>query len=247
MIINAISLDTDEFEQLDKLFEAWLTYQGRDPLRGELAVARYDFVLKQAQKGYLGIQRYFIKVVPKGTGHRTEKENGVITLNQPIPKGALEGYYLDAVKTDTALVYRGMAWEEWRWIQKHGVIKSFGTYNLGQEGLTLWGEDFSTAAHYASGFAPWPFKPSFDRPSMIISIPKTFTLGPLQHGEVPTGERATLGSLDSSAIQAAWMLIPSEVVGGTIEGEIERRMPQRFEVTYTNNPSSYVHVVPYKI
>lgn len=48
--------------------------------------------------------------------------------------------------------------------------KSLGDYNLpGQEGLTYWTTQTDTAEAYASGFAPWQYKPTFERPAYVLA------------------------------------------------------------------------------
>ncbi len=71
------------------------------------------------------------------------------------------------------LIYRGISHEEYNNIMKTGIIKSKGDYNLeGQEGLTYFSTDPTVAAHYATGFAPVQYKPTLQKPSYVISIPK---------------------------------------------------------------------------
>ena len=68
------------------------------------------------------------------------------------------------------IIYRGMRAEEYEKFLQTGEIVSTGTYNLeGQEGLTYWATDPSTAISYANGFAPWPHKATFEKPAYVVA------------------------------------------------------------------------------
>lgn len=77
------------------------------------------------------------------------------------PQGREEGF-----------LFRGMSHEEYQKAAVDGYVQSRGSYNLGgdQEGLTYFSKSKDQAAAYASGFAPWEFKPTVTRPAMIVKI-----------------------------------------------------------------------------
>jgi hypothetical protein len=68
--------------------------------------------------------------------------------------------------------WRGMSGEEWQDVLNTKFVCSKGEYNLGDDeiGTTYFSEDPTQALHYASGFAPWTFKPTFKTPSVVIRI-----------------------------------------------------------------------------
>ena len=89
-------------------------------------------------------------------GRITAKDREI--LNRP------EGIY-------SGFLFRGMSYEEFTESRLRGYIESRGGYNLdGQEGLTYFSRDAGQAAHYASGFAPWQFKPTPARPAVLVQI-----------------------------------------------------------------------------
>jgi len=245
MLINAVGADSQLFHQVDELFTLWMTRNNTDPLRAQFAARRYKFTVIGFEARGSTIDLH-IEVVPRGRGQVITSEYGRKSLVRDAPVHAIPvAHYLDAVTSDRNLVYRGMAWEEWAAIRKTGFVQSFGNYNIGQDNLTLWGDDFSTAAYYANGFAPWPYKPGFETPAVVIAAPKALTIGHRDHKEVPEGERATVGPLPAEELVGAWALIPIEVEFGSIRGEIfTRAKSPKFEEQQTDNPSAYVAVVP---
>lgn len=245
LLVNAAGADSQLFSQVDELFTRWMTHNDRDPLRAQFAERRYKFVVTRFDVDGKSID-LAIEIIPRGHGRIVTNESGRKSLVRDAPAHAIPvAHYLDAVATDQQLVYRGMAWEEWAAIRRTGFVQSFGNYNIGQENLTLWGDDFSTAAYYANGFAPWPFKPGFETPGVVIAAPKALTISSRDHEEVPEGERATVGPLPASALVEAWALIPLEVEFGSIRGEVYTRTKSpKFEEHQVYNPSAYVVVVP---
>ena len=75
-------------------------------------------------------------------------------------------------ESEPGMLYRGLSFAEWEEAKRTGVVKSSGDYNLGetQRGLTYFSTDIAQAANYASGFAPWQYKPSFGRPAIVIKV-----------------------------------------------------------------------------
>lgn len=245
MLVNAVGADAQLFRLVDELFTLWMTRNNHDLLRAQFAARRYKFVVSRFSPEGSTVD-LTVEIVPRGRGQVVTSEYGRKSLVRSPPADAIPvSHYLDAVTTDRNLVYRGIAWEEWAAIKKTGFVQSFGNYNIGQDNLTLWGDDFSTAAYYANGFAPWPYKPGFETPAVVIAAPKTFTIGHRDHKEVPEGERATVGALPASALIDAWALLPIEIEFGSIKGEIFTRTAKpKFEEHQVYNPSSYVAVVP---
>jgi hypothetical protein len=74
------------------------------------------------------------------------------------------------IEADPSLMYRGMSSGEYEAFKASGKIQTAGSHNIGsaQEGLTYFGADPRMAATYASDFAPWQYKPDFDKPAYVV-------------------------------------------------------------------------------
>ena len=164
---------------------------------------RYVFALTKINKW--GDMTLTYEVRPRGAEIHTETDEFGPRVRYRFtgPKS------VDHIVPDSALVYRGMSWEEWQRIRRRGVIESSGTYNIGQEGLTFFG-DADTAEYYASSFAPLQFKPGKTRPGVIIAIPRSLALGPEDDSRIPGGEYATNYPIPIDEVLAVWHLIPTE-------------------------------------
>lgn len=130
------------------------------------------------------------------------------------PKEAIED-----IEPDAKMAYRGVAWEEWQYIQSTGHIMSLGSHNLGgQEGWTLFGYEPRTALAYAHGFAPIQYMSSSRKPGVVFSVPRSLLK---THKEapkaVPNSELGHEGPLSSRAIKSAWMLTPRSIKPGDVE------------------------------
>jgi len=125
---------------------------------------------------------------------------------------------VEEVPDSPGLVFRGMCWEEWAEVTQSGWIRSKGWWNLGQVGLTFFG-DAGQAQNYASGFTPWFFKPGKDVPGVVVGVDKKLTLGPLDDPkQIPSNERAVRGRIPMSAIKQVWIVYPKEAY--VAEGEV---------------------------
>jgi hypothetical protein len=170
-------------------------------------------------------------------------------------KGGKTGYYLkknpeDAIKEipdNPNLVYRGMSFEEWENIKKTGFIQSKGSYNIGddQKGLTFYGKA-STASSYASGFSPWQFETSRNKPSVVIAISKNNVKSHEDMPEaIPPSEYAHVGPLSAKEILEAWMVVATRASFGTLtlifqydynkNGYFELSGPKREGARFTPN------------
>jgi hypothetical protein len=212
--------DPAKFEQFCR--QAFMQYFGPD---FQNAVARYDFVYTGVRDGYGEVILNF-NLVPKGksTPELATPDNDLYDFYQQHNQGRT-GYNLfktaqdaiEAIPDDPQSVYRGMAWEEWQYINRTGHVLSKGAYNIGQEGLTFYG-DAGTALSYGSGFAPLAFKTSVKRPSVVIAIPRSLVMGHEDMPDkIPQDEFAHKDQLDSSHITAAYMLSPTKSKAGQIE------------------------------
>ena len=98
-----------------------------------------------------------------------DTDTGVdLSLNIVEPKK--QSLSLPDKKSDN-IMYRGMSSEEFDQALKTGHFKSKGDYNVqGQDDLTYWSSRPSQAQNYASSFAPWQFKPTFERPAYVVGV-----------------------------------------------------------------------------
>lgn len=218
--------DHEKFKEFCR--KAFIQYFGE---QYKQATARYRFILKNVREGYSEVVLQF-DLVPKG-----KSEDELAAPDHPMYQyyqqhtagrtGALvfktAKDAIESIPDDPGLVYRGMSWEEWQYIRRKGQIQSKGGYNIGQEGLTFYG-NAATALYYASGFAPTPFITSIRRPSVVIAIPRKLVM---DHGdlpdEIPGGDFAHRGPVDASNIAAAWMLSPTRAKIGSVELRFEWR------------------------
>lgn len=181
--------------------------------------ARYDFSLMSDDGAGWGDRTLRFAINPKDgrethslwvAGYRRPRlSDNEVAFTYRVPPDSI-----DAVPEIDGMAYRGMSYEEWQAIRKHCAVKSRGEWNLGQEGLTFFG-DAAKAEHYATGVAPWQFKPSKRRPSIVIAIPKKHTLDHRDEPKfIPQGELAIRGALSATMIKYAWRLVPTAIEGG---------------------------------
>lgn len=201
-----------------RVLASFVAMQGKTAERA--IKARYDFSLMAFKKSGYDL-KYTFAVKPRdgaetfsqwASWHRRPRlHENEVSFAYDIPPGSLA----DVPEID-GMVYRGMSWEEWQSIRKHCAIRSRGEWNLGQDGLTFFGRA-GTAQYYATGFAPWAFKPSKRRPSVVIAIPREYVLGWRDDKRIPESEFAVLGTLPASKIAHAWRVVPTLIEGGYAE------------------------------
>jgi hypothetical protein len=125
---------------------------------------------------------------------------------------------IDSIPNDENLAYRGMSWEEWRSIQKTGIIQSKGQHNFSNQGsLTFFGPKSSTGESYAGGFAPNAYSPTPVRPGVVIAVPKNLLKTPKDNPNIPQGELAFEGTMDAKNIVNAWMLVATKTKPGKFD------------------------------
>lgn len=176
------------------------------------AMARYDFIIEGTRDTWGEVIISF-RIVPKGKNNIKDR-----WMEFKTAKDAIE-----AIPENPQWVYRGMSWEEWQYIRKQGHIQSKGLHNIGQEGLTFYG-NAKLGLYYGSGFAPIAFKTSIKRPSVVIAVPRKFVMDHKDlPDKIPGGEFAHRGTLDASEIVGAWMLSPTKAKEGSIDFIFEFR------------------------
>jgi hypothetical protein len=147
----------------------------------------------------------YMKEIPFGNG----KSTVVIPINPEIenqmklPSGKEKGY-----------LFRGMSYEEFEGIKNNGYIKTEAQYNFDFQGdMTFFSDEKSTAANYASGFAPWQYAPTIDKPAIMIKIKD-----PGNHEKGTTeGEIGIRGKISDESITEVYIGRPVSMVEGYFE------------------------------
>ena len=147
----------------------------------------------------------YMKEIPFGNG----KSTVVIPINPEIenqmklPSGKEKGY-----------LFRGMSYEEFEGIKKNGYIKTEAQYNFDFQGdMTFFSDEKSTAANYASGFAPWQYAPTIDKPAIMIKVKD-----PGNHEKGTTeGEIGIRGKILDELITEVYVGRPVSMVEGYFE------------------------------
>jgi hypothetical protein len=222
-IAKSLSLDTsievskdDLRNAADTLRKYLLQY---DKLELDAAAERYKFTLEKISKRWSGIT-YRFKIDPLAT-MKAENALSEDYGNKPIYKYKRPQDALEAIPKNPGFGYRGMSFGEWKNILKSGFVSSKGVYNLGdsQIGLTFFSKDPDSAAHYASGFAPWQFKATHNKPAVIIAVDKNNLKGEGGLAGIPPGsnELASDANIPLKEIKEVYYLVPTEVISGFIE------------------------------
>jgi hypothetical protein len=126
----------------------------------------------------------------------------------------LKNQWLEKIPKTSGWVYRGMSHAEYQSILRSGQIRSLGDYNLGdlEKNVTFFSIDPDVAQSYSSGFAPWMYKPTFDRPAYVIAIKD-----PGNTKVVRDDERGYAGSIPASNIVAVYQGVVYAVKQGELE------------------------------
>jgi len=173
----------------------------------------------------------YMKEVPFGNG----KSTVVIPINPEIenqmklPSGKEEGY-----------LFRGMSYEEFEGIKKNGYIKTDAQYNFDFQGdMTFFSDEKSTASNYASGFAPWQYAPTIDKPAIMIKVKD-----PGNHEKGTTeGEIGIRGKISDELITEVYIGRPVSMVEGYFEIVVDKYNNN----VYRGNASTYKSSVIWKI
>ncbi|NLH78697.1 MAG: hypothetical protein GX465_16845, partial [Acidobacteria bacterium] len=177
----------------------------------------------------------YMKEVPFGNGKSTilKPINPEMEKVISLPSGKESGY-----------LFRGMSYEEFENINKSGFIKTLAEYNFDFQGdMTFFADDKGTASNYASGFAPWQYGPTIDKPAVMIKI-----RDPGNHEPGATeGEIGIKGKIPADLIEEVYFGHPVSMTQGYTE-----IINDKFNKSvYKGNGSSYKATVawesrPYK-
>lgn len=102
-----------------------------------------------------------------------DPERTQVTRGQFRPELSTRPNRIEDLSPPPGLLWRGMSDEEYQEARERGYFESRGEHNIGdeQKGRTYFSTDPGQAAHYADGFAPWQWQPTFDRPGHVVGIP----------------------------------------------------------------------------
>lgn len=198
---------------------------------GELAIGRYDFILKDIRDHWSEVIYQFDVV---GRGGRDTDELAFPGTDVESLKLLKRGYrkYRDVkdavedipVNGDSA--YRGMSFEELLDAKKKGHFKSSGIMNIGdsQDNYTFFGDNPTTARYYSAGFQPMPSSVTRNRPGVIIEVPRSIllpahtTMSKKTNRPVGTdNEFVTDDIINFSDVKNLWLIIPERSGFGMFE------------------------------
>lgn len=190
-------------------------FRTRSELQTPLAAVRWKFILTRVDRESDGT--YYRLLVEPVDGVMRPDDRGRRVATYRVPPGAIRDF-----TTDERLVYRGIAWEEWQSIRASCFIRSRGTLNIDQDDWTFFGRA-ETALTYASDYAPLAFRPTKNRPAVIIAIRRSLATSHADEpGIVPVDEWAVRGSLSASAIVGVWYVVPTYIRQGILDVVVHR-------------------------
>jgi hypothetical protein len=175
--------------------------------------SRWSYHLIKASDNWNG-KTYKFEILPKVGRATRDNEKEQYIYKDPKGKSEIEGR--------NGYVYRGMSWDEWLKTARSKELSSTGSHNIGQEGLTFYGSA-DTAEYYANGFAPYSFKPSINKPGVVIEIPRSAVMDSTENKKIPRGEFAHDGSLPISMISRKWKLLPVVIKPGYLDVNVDSR------------------------
>lgn len=216
------NLSKEQIESGRKILLEYLNQM--DELERNAISNRFEYFLNGINtKNYYGEEVFEFLIMPKAREKGTDQATGIFgdrtETVYKTPQNAI-----DAIPKKPGYAYRGMSFEEYQNTLRTGYIGSAGTYNIGsgQKGLTFFAPDPDGAAYYASGFSPWKFKPTHNKPGVVIAIDEDYTVGPdehpgtPEHPGVPEGELATVDLIPARAIDYVYLIIPESIDWGYI-------------------------------
>ena len=134
-----------------------------------------------------------------------EDEHGVVVGNRQRLVPTRAASERPPIVDDPSLMYRGMSSGEYEAFKASGSIQTAGSHNLSnQAGLTYFTTESRAAETYANAFAPWQYKPDFDKPAYVV-VAKRAAPERLRHIE-GTGEHelGVVGPVDKSEVTEVW-------------------------------------------
>jgi hypothetical protein len=225
--------------------EKEILWRGQNAL--DHAAARYVAVLKKVNDGWRE-RRYEFVLMGRGGKRATDdygRERYTVYPKPPAARGQTPQNFYEQIPASPSLAYRGMSWEAWQHAKRTGAISSTGEMNFsGQEGLTFYTADPSTAQHYAGSFSSWHYLPAHGRPGVVVAVPR---IGMLSHKDdprrVPDSELAASGPIPVQKVAGLWYLVPYEVMDGELD-IVEDEISGKVSEGSRRSPSSYAVVVP---
>ena len=204
---------------------------------GELAISRFDFVLKGI-RDHWSETIFAFDIIGKGGRDASElaypgsEVEGLKNLKQPYRKYRDVKDAITEIPVNANSAYRGMSFEELVDAKKKGHFKSSGIMNIGnsQESYTFFGSTPSTARYYAASFQPVPSSVTRNKPGVIIEVPRDL-LRPAnvtmskKTGE-PVGsenEFVTDKSINFSDVENLWLIVPERSGFGSVDIKYNKR------------------------
>src|SRR5690606_11159514 len=183
---------------------------------------RKDFVTKYYDIEYTPVRTDNVVEIRDGEPGRRFYDKSIARLDED-GKVVLreDSGYLPEIpaQPDEDHIYRGMSYEEWLASLERGYLLSRGEYNLPeQEWLTFFTSDPARAARYAGDFAPHAFRPTFDRPGIVVKVrrPANAIEGGMGDSRVSPGEVAVEGRIPIREVVSVYEGRPYEMRNGYI-------------------------------
>jgi hypothetical protein len=198
-------------KELNKVLTALFTRPWGD--ESKFNASRWAYHLLRISGDYWG-KTYYFEVRPKdGELYIADSDRAQYRYKKPSAQSEIKG--------EEGFAYRGMSWDEWIQSLRTKKLISAGTYNIGQDGLTFYGSA-DTAEYYANGFAPESFRPTLNKPGVVIAISNSLVSNHNDNPKIPAGEFAHEGSLPLGVIARKWKLIPVMIKPGYVEALVDR-------------------------
>ncbi len=173
--------------------------------------------IKQDKRSHYEIG-YKFEYKPKGGNVVREPLIGGTNITVERVRYPERGEKVEKVGSNPDYAYRGMSYDEWVNAKKNGYIESEGKYNFAiEKGHTLFANNIESASSYAGGFAPPQVAGTFDRPSVIVAVPKSLTSQAPGAPGSQTGYLAVRGRIPIDQVRDIFYLSPKSTNIGEIE------------------------------
>jgi hypothetical protein len=140
----------------------------------------------------------------------------------------------DRPRDRNQIVFRGMSFEEYQFLQSHSYLESAGAGNFqSQMGYTFFSPRLQTAISYASSFALPQSKPTPERPCYVVAVREEGGQWGDHHESVPA----------ESDEYVFWGRLSADQVVGVMQGEVYQTQEAHFrlELDEGRNPQYWRH------
>jgi hypothetical protein len=231
-----------------ELLRKYLTIQGSL----EAASRRYVFTLVEADENNYGnfdytyalSQRKSARVIGDETIEPDEYYRKNMADFDLLHPGGRTGYKLlahpknalETIPENSELVYRGMSWEEWQFIRKHGYIESNASKNIGDYHITYFGATPGTGVVYASSGLEHGVTNS--HPGVVVAISRSLVEPSGKWDGGDNGEYATDKRVSINDIEHVYIMVPTREKGGHL-GRNTNSITLRDMGAYISVPHGY--------